>query len=156
MGMTKQEVRTTVTMVIFAVYLSLLGYIVFFAGRRTRIKETPAEELVYLIPLKKTIATYCEIQPGQTRELVNFHTNLLGNIALFFPLPFFLASTLKINTWKRILMLVLITSLLIEVSQYIFNVGVTDIDDVILNVCGGAIGYLALRTLLRLPGIKQN
>lgn len=42
---------------------------------------------------------------------------------------------------------IILTSLGIEATQFIFNIGVTDIDDVILNIIGGSIGLLLLHQL---------
>ena len=43
---------------------------------------------------------------------------------------------------KKTVQIALIVSVSIECLQYLFNIGVVDIDDVILNVVGSYIGYL--------------
>lgn len=81
-------------------------------------------------------------------------TSIIGNIILFVPLGVFLKLSLseqKLNPLKSIL-IVLASSLLIETIQYIARIGVSDINDVILNTAGGMIGILLSSILLRWMG----
>ena len=48
----------------------------------------------------------------------------------------------------RILLMSLFISLLIEFLQLYYHVGIFDVDDMLLNTCGGVLGY-ALYTLKR-------
>lgn len=67
------------------------------------------------------------------------------NIVLFIPLGFLLPFIWKsLNSWKLILFISAGTSVLIECSQ-IFNHRRTDIDDLLLNVLGGLVGYLIFK-----------
>lgn len=71
-------------------------------------------------------------------------TSIIGNMILFVPLGVLselLLSEQKHNILKSVL-IVLATSLLIESTQYIARIGVSDINDVILNTTGGFIGIL--------------
>jgi len=43
--------------------------------------------------------------------------------------------------------LVILISLFVEIIQYIFGLGASDIDDVILNCSGGLIGILSYKVL---------
>ena len=73
----------------------------------------------------------------------------LGNIAAFIPLGAYLAYRTKM----RMVSLVLIgaaVSIAIEALQFAFDVGVTEIDDVILNTAGTLIGAVAIRGINRL------
>jgi len=48
--------------------------------------------------------------------------------------------------------IIILSSLFLEVIQYIFSIGVSDINDVILNLLGGILGiviYKSLRFMLR-------
>lgn len=71
----------------------------------------------------------------------------MGNIVLFFPLGFYIT---LLNRNKKIsvnVCLIALISTLAEIAQYLFCVGVTDIDDVILNTLGGFIGILAFKLI---------
>ena len=71
-----------------------------------------------------------------------FIKNVLGNVILFIPFGYFVSTLIKSKKPFAILLIALLTSLTIEVTQYM--IGRTfDIDDIILNVIGCTIGYLA-------------
>lgn len=70
-----------------------------------------------------------------------FMRNILGNILLFVPFGLFVSYIMKTRKVSPILFISLITSGVIEYTQ--LKIGRTfDIDDIILNVVGGFIGYL--------------
>lgn len=69
-----------------------------------------------------------------------FIKNVLGNLFMFIPLGFFSSYILKIHKSYQSLLFVSIVSLTIELTQ--LSIGrVFDIDDIILNVIGGLLGY---------------
>lgn len=62
----------------------------------------------------------------------------------------------KFDSFKRILLVNLGISLLIELSQ-LFNNRKTDIDDIILNVAGAIIGYIVYKLVTKLfPKISNK
>lgn len=69
--------------------------------------------------------------------------NIFGNIVVFIPFGLFLQVIQKRKTFRKSLLIVIITSMAIELMQFISGLGASDIDDVILNTCGGIIGILA-------------
>jgi len=76
-------------------------------------------------------------------------SNLLGNIAGFIPLGILLPLLFrKLRTAFRTVALIFLISLAFETAQLILILGVFDVDDLLLNTLGGAIGYL-LFVLLR-------
>lgn len=70
-----------------------------------------------------------------------FIKNVVGNLALFLPYGFFAAYTLKCEKGKLILFLTILASLTIECVQMAIG-RVFDVDDILLNVIGGYLGYL--------------
>jgi glycopeptide antibiotics resistance protein len=66
---------------------------------------------------------------------------LVGNIAWFIPIGFLLPLSTRIKPWLAIPCGAGL-SLLIEAGQYLFSVGCTDVDDLIFNTLGTAIGAL--------------
>ncbi len=80
-----------------------------------------------------------------------FVRNIIGNILLFLPYGYFAADYLKSKKMWPICFLTGIVSLTIELVQ--FNIGRTfDIDDVILNTCGGILGYFLFRLMEKIRG----
>lgn len=68
--------------------------------------------------------------------------NIWGNILMFVPAGIYIILHNKNKSIMKNLLLILFISLAIEVIQFIFALGATDIDDIILNVIGGFIGLL--------------
>lgn len=76
--------------------------------------------------------------------------NILGNIILFVPLGILLETFLihkKNNILKSLLVIILI-SFSFELMQFIFAIGVSDINDLILNTLGGVIGILIYQGMI--------
>ena len=100
-----------------------------------------------LIPFK----TIREYTSGETAlQKARAIQNILGNIAVFIPYGLYLKVLLKNKGVGKSLLIVLGTSVLIEILQFVLGVGACDIDDVILNVCGGAVGIIGYKLLRRL------
>lgn len=75
-----------------------------------------------------------------------FYKQVFGNILLFIPLGYFATSYCKIKGLGTITLVSLLSSLTIEVTQH--YIGRTfDIDDIILNVVGGVVGFLIYTAL---------
>lgn len=70
-----------------------------------------------------------------------FYRNILGNLLLFIPFGIFSSYYVKINKSYLIIILSFIASLSIELTQLLIG-RVFDVDDIILNVLGGLIGYI--------------
>lgn len=68
--------------------------------------------------------------------------NLAGNVVMFVPLGFFLPLNWQCfrNFWLLIVGVILIVSL-VELIQLVTLLGSLDVDDLILNVLGAAVGY---------------
>jgi len=76
-----------------------------------------------------------------------FIKNIIGNILLFIPYGFFSSYYLNNKKVSTNIMLCLIATFSIEAIQYYIG-RVFDIDDIILNVIGGFIGYLLYISLM--------
>lgn len=88
-----------------------------------------------------------------------FYKQVFGNILLFIPLGYFATSYCKIKNLGTITVVSLISSAVIEVVQHFIG-RCFDIDDIILNVVGGIIGFLLYTALSairnHLPKILQK
>lgn len=52
--------------------------------------------------------------------------------------------------WYNAILLCFLLSLCIEVSQLVFKVGSFDVDDLLLNTLGGALGYMINRIVQKI------
>ena len=75
-----------------------------------------------------------------------FLKNVIGNLVMFIPYGFFVTFLTKINRKREAIILVLTASISIELTQIIIG-RVFDVDDIILNVLGGMVGYILYRLL---------
>lgn len=75
--------------------------------------------------------------------------DILGNVALFVPLGVMLM--IVIRRWSGVVGLAALLSLSIEVSQYVFSLGRTDVTDLICNVAGAALGAWIASWFARWP-----
>lgn len=93
-----------------------------------------------LVPFK-TIQFYMDA-PQEWDSLAN----LAGNLALFGPLGLLLPVLLpKVDSFWRIGVTSLLFSLLLEVTQLVGGLGSFDVDDLLLNLVGGLLGWLVYR-----------
>jgi glycopeptide antibiotics resistance protein len=74
--------------------------------------------------------------------------NLVGNIVIFIPLGTYLLLFKNDKRVRTNLLFIFIVSLCVEIIQGIFNLGTSDIDDIILNCLGGWIGILGYKLFL--------
>ena len=80
-----------------------------------------------------------------------FYRNIVGNIIMFVPFGFFTSFYLKLDKKRIIFYLTLIVSVVIELIQ--LKIGrAFDVDDIILNMVGGMLGYYLYRLMDRIFG----
>ena len=125
-------------------YSSLIFYIVFLAGRRgsrvpeaLRINLSPGHNAFYFFRQNSHTA----------KDNYYFYTELVGNIIIFIPFPFFLTSIFRVRDYWKAVLFTCSISFIIECFQYILDIGVADINDLVLNALGGIIGATILKRL---------
>ena len=113
--------------------------------------------IVYLLLLFQLVSSQ-ELTGGGTnyipfREILRyeygtagFYKQVVGNILLFIPLGYFATSYCRIKGLGGITILSLLSSLSIELVQKFIGRSF-DIDDIILNIVGGIIGFLLYTAL---------
>lgn len=84
-----------------------------------------------------------------------FVKNIIGNMVMFMPYGFFVSYYGKVNNWKASFFLILIASVVIESTQLAIG-RVFDVDDILLNVIGGMIGYFVYKLLDKLGNINPK
>lgn len=135
----KERVLKSVCWVFFGCYIIGLVYFMFFSEKygRTIPNRDYSYNLVFFKEIKRFI---------QYRKLLGSGaviTNLVGNITAFVPFGLFLPIlSKKSRGFLTITLLTAELSLLIELTQLVTKVGIFDVDDLFMNTCGGAIGYL--------------
>ena len=112
----------------FLVYILCLFQIVTFEDQTLFISDTNFN----LIPFKEIL----RYSIGSRL----FFKNVIGNLVMFVPYGFFASYFTKSKKGSIAFLLILFASLSIEFTQLAIG-RVFDIDDVLLNVVGGMIGY---------------
>ena len=116
--------------------------------------------LFYLVTFQDVNYGTSNFTPFKEMFRYNFGTrlfikNVLGNILLFVPLGFYASYYIKSKKFYFPFIVVAISSITIEFTQ--LNIGRTfDIDDIILNVVGGIIGYLLYKFGGHLPKFTKK
>lgn len=137
---TKKAIKGMST-VLFLLYLMLLVYFLFFSEDYGRVAEMEREYRYNLVP-------FVEIRRfWQYREQLGMFalfTNIFGNVLGFLPYGFIMP-VIEGNMRSGILITIsgFCLSLFVEVVQLVTKVGCFDVDDLILNTMGAALGYLA-------------
>lgn len=109
----------------FAIYIMCLFYVVTFQDVSWSTSNVTIFKEMFRYPFGSKL----------------FFHNVVGNMLMFIPYGFFITYYLKIKKPYLIITLTTLVSLTIEVTQLLIG-RVFDIDDIILNILGGLIGYL--------------
>lgn len=139
MAKKKGQATTIVLYAVFVFYVCFLLWNILFKYCSPLELFSQGREVhrsVNLIPLKEII---------HSRGLKDL--NIYGNVILFLPFGVYVQVLRKEkNIWKGILYGAAASATL-EIIQLIFGLGATDIDDVILNAAGTALGILVYKAL---------
>ena len=125
----KKKVLKLSHIIVFIYYVILLFNMVVFA-RYNSIDS------YNLIPFKSIVDIF---KNGTTYEVI---INIFGNLLVFMPLEYFLIELFKVKKFLINFILSFGIILLIELFQYVFKVGVLDIDDLILCTFGMMMFYI--------------
>lgn len=128
--------------VLFVLYLLALLYLMFFSEMEQRGFGAKTDYTYNLTPFLE-IKRY--IFFGRQIGLRGVLLNLYGNIIGFMPFGFILGviSTRCRKHWYNAVICTYLLSYGIEMVQLITRAGSCDVDDIILNTLGGALGYMA-------------
>lgn len=113
-------------------YTLFLLYLMFFGFGRSQYDIN----IVRLIPMFSTV--------GFVKQTILWKTiiiNIFGNILIFVPFGFLGIVFPKLNQFWILILDFLFAIIIVESLQYFTRLGVFDIDDVILNTVGVAIGF---------------
>ena len=125
------------------IYFCTVFYIVFLLDYRL---QEDFNGSVNLTPFLKTYKFILNYESLATYQKISFLQEFIGNIFLLFPFCRALEIVLRTKiTFKQKCLILLSTCLSIEISQYIFNLGIMELDDIILNFIGGIFGNRLMR-----------
>ena len=111
-------------------YISLIIQIVIFS------RPFGSTRIVNWIPFRV---------PGGRNLIVLY---ALANLIVFIPFGVLVPKVFRgVNTVWKITLVTFITSVCIEIIQYILACGYSEVEDVIMNVIGGTAGYLIIRAI---------
>ncbi len=149
----KQKIRRRLLLCGWIGYLVILGYLVFFSGGLGR--EAAAERGRFnLIPFQE-IHRFLHYWEKIGSGFV--FLNVLGNVLAFVPFGMMTPELFPVfRKAVRMILLGLAVSLLIETLQLVLRVGVFDVDDLILNTLGTALGYGFYLLFRRHPERKRG
>lgn len=132
----KKKVTKFSQIIIFIYYVILLFNMAIFA-RYNSISS------YNLIPFKSIIGIFSD------GSLYFILINIFGNLLIFTPLEYFLIELFEVKKFSKNLFISIIIILVIEIIQFIFKVGVFDIDDLILCVSGMMMFYFMYKKIKR-------
>ncbi len=155
--------KNGLTWMLFFVYLIILVEIILIKWPMNFLNRI--EDTLFYHRYTQYIGLYANYRPLRTiwRLLfVDFHfmtalVNIGGNILLFIPLGIFLP--MYFNAPSKILKTIggcFLLSSFFEVFQLITICGFFDVDDILLNVMGGAIGFYMYRLFMKHSSYSQK
>ena len=81
----------------------------------------------------------------------------LANAVIFIPFGILVPKVFhSVNTIGKMILVALITSVCIELIQYALACGYSEVEDVIMNVAGGVIGYLIIKFIEKRKNEKRK
>jgi len=130
----------------FLLYLICLAAVTIMPLPISRFRS-PSAEALNLIPVLHSVKCLAKKETGVPESVKFCLENILGNVALFFPLGVLLPSVgNRFNAFQKIFAVAVCGSLGIEVTQLISRqmeiYRTVDIDDVLLNTIGAILGYI--------------
>lgn len=127
MNKNEKKNKISIVKILFSIYFVLLVWIILFKLSFS-INDLDRFRSINLIP-------FCY------DSNVSFHlSEVIKNILIFIPFGIYL-KIMRINNKKSIL-IGFVSSLVLEILQYILKVGASDITDIITNTLGTIIGVL--------------
>lgn len=131
---------------------TILPYWRFDIDTREVIILRSDEKYINLVPFR----TICEYLSGENYNVSNWimvsFVNLAGNLAMFIPIGFLMF--FKEKNWKITLMTGILISVFIESVQY-FVGRASDVDDLLINAMGTAVGWVLAKKLKQLRNIYR-
>jgi glycopeptide antibiotics resistance protein len=134
------------TRILFVIYLFVLIGIILFKLPFYSARFTLATRVINLVPLQ---GSFDDQGALMTKEIA-------FNIILFIPLGIYLCLLKKSWSWQKKVLAVVGLTTTLELVQFIFALGITDITDVLNNTLGGIIGIITTTLFARFLKTKTT
>ena len=145
--------KKSLYVVLFAAYLILLFYFLFFSDGLGR--ASTEAEYRYNLTLFREIKRFIEYRHVLGYKAV--FLNVVGNVIAFMPFGFLLPPLMNYKTnWFVTTIWAFLFSLFVETIQLFFRLGSFDVDDMLLNTIGGLLGYIICILLKGTKGKKRD
>lgn len=145
---TNQSLKKNVTSLLLLLYLIFLLSTIFYTKLTTGTVYPKLQIEANTIPFSSIIETIT-LLVTKSQGIIYLFNYLILDMLLFIPLGIFLPVLFpKKVTLKRFILICFILSFTKELFQFLFNVGMFNIDDIILNVVGGILSYTLLKKLM--------
>ncbi len=120
------------TYILFIIYILLLSWIILFK-MQFDLRLLPNIRIINLIPFNESMQS----------EVIN-------NILVFIPVGIYITILWKDKKIYYKIIFVIILSLMYEIIQFIFGIGITDITDILMNTLGGTIGIFIIYLIYKI------
>lgn len=133
------------TWILFIIYVFVLVWIILLKMQFT-LKGLPYLRGVNLIPFAGSVIINGKMDFDE----------IINNVLIFIPFGLYICMLKSNWSFLKKIVPIALTSLALEILQFIFAVGATDITDLIGNTLGGVIGCLIYMVFYKLLKDKTN
>jgi len=144
----KEWIKSFLLYGVLAIYIYLLASILLFGYKF----YTP----IGIFTANRMNIRGINLIPFQDIHILSDYIHNLGNIAVFIPLSIYLMILKKNKKIFINMIYVFLISLSVEIIQFIFSLGISDIDDILLNCLGGLIGVFVYKCLFQLTKSEEK
>ena len=153
------NVGIVVAIIYVALYVSYV-FVCLIIGRDRRYRKGHATSvfllLIYVTTLLYLVFMSREVDQYEGVNLILFSTwgrtyvtraLFIENIIMFIPMGMLLPSAFKkMRAFSRCILICFLLSFFIETTQFVFGIGIFELDDILTNTTGGIVGWLIWRS----------
>ena len=134
-NMKQTVIKRAIVVPLLIIYIAILVWLIVF-----KLYWPPLQTMrsLNVIPFAQSMVNW----QGEVQ-----YAEIIFNLVVFIPFGVLLGILMKGKNLPAILFPIFLSTLCIEMIQYVFRIGATDITDIIMNTVGGAVG-IGLVTLV--------
>lgn len=151
-----KNVPHIVYVIIFVIFIVGTFIIIGFCGYKKGLRYVSLLMLLeYIFLVYGSTVFFRNVPKARTFEFIPFWSydkpeliaDNMMNITIFIPIGLLAGAAFRSTTWKKVMAYGLCLSVGIEVMQYVFKKGLSELDDVIHNTLGCLIGYIIYKIM---------